>query len=214
MTRPQIRVSVDSYKGPKRAQADGASADDREVVATEIRNHSGGDAPNFFQTLSLIVDMPEDRIFCPTLRIDVWDHRPLHAVLVGTAFVPLEDRLPQMAPWVVESDLQAVVRHIPLSVCRGVKSHELRRAYSVSFLHCCRRMVGVRAARALAGRQCRYRGRRSCAPALRCGSARRLKVDPETTRRWASAPESYPHVSFLACGVSTRITLAGAPADS
>lgn len=49
------------------------------------------------QTMTILVDMPEDRLFCPTLRIDVYNNRPVGTAHIGTAFVPLRDRLP--ADW-------------------------------------------------------------------------------------------------------------------
>jgi hypothetical protein len=58
---------------------------------------ANGDAANFFRTDRLVFSAPLDATFAPTLRIDVFDNRPLGMrPLVGSAFVPLEQLLLDM----------------------------------------------------------------------------------------------------------------------
>ncbi len=79
---PSLRFSVSAVGEPPRA------------VEMHPSGKAVGDAANFFRTDRLLFSAPADPMFAPTLRIDVYDNRPLGMrPLVGSAFVPLEEFL-------------------------------------------------------------------------------------------------------------------------
>jgi hypothetical protein len=79
---PLVRFSVSAVGEPPRA------------VEMRPTGKVSGDTANLFRSDRLVFSAPADPIFAPTLRIDVYDNRPLGMrPLVGSAFVPLEELL-------------------------------------------------------------------------------------------------------------------------
>lgn len=92
--RAQIVISVETYRGAQ------------QTAQTKVSHEPTPDAPNFLEVLHLPIDMPENPMFAPTLRIDVVDERPFGArALLGTAFVQLAHFLPEQ--WPPGSDLRS-----------------------------------------------------------------------------------------------------------